>query len=311
MRRRERGRCGICLRYDLNEMDPVYIMRGDLNIKLLVATVFTISVWYFVKVFRASTHIMQPNTDKPYTDKPHTDKPYTANKQEYIPTILVGVMITDQTPQSRLEAFRTSFLQATHKVKIKYFFVKGKGPSHLDTPDVMRLDIHENIDEGKTFHWFRTASQWLQTNAKYHPLNGIVKMDTDTAVNWTKFSVDVFSQVERPYYIGRTNGNAICGGASYCPPTGCSDFTNECWIYMSGGWYALSLETVATLTTNCSYSMQNINGYEDLVVGQWIKNCIDMINIKSTDNGMFFCHSSANDDTAIESSVFYQQKCTK
>ena len=219
-------------------------------IMLLVTTVFTISV------------IIQPDTDKLCTK----------NKQEYLPTILVGVMITDQTPQSRLEAFRTSFLQATHGVTIKYFFVKGKGSSHSDTHDVMRLNIHKNMDEGKTFYWFRTAEQLLKINAKYHPLNGIVKMDTDTAVNWTKFSVDVFSQVESPYYIGRTNLHAKCGGAPYCPPTGCSDFTDECWIYMSGGWYALSLETVETLTTKCSYSMQNINGYEDLVVGQWIKN---------------------------------------
>lgn len=234
----------------------------------------------------------------------------------YLPTLVVGIMITDSTPIGRLEAFRKSFSYPTPGIILKHFFVKGvvdwETRPFSNSSDVIRVDMMENMNAGKTFHWIRMAAMWLKENAHGHILDGIVKMDIDTAVNWTKFATDVFPTLPLSYYTGRRNGHEICGGAPYCPPTGCADFTDECWIYMSGGWYAMSMDVAWKLTMECLYASSNMDGFEDLQVGVWIRQCgLKHVNIKSVDNGFFFCHHSGMDDATVASGNYGSLTCKK
>lgn len=109
------------------------------------------------------------------------------------PMLYIGIMITKETPLSRINAFRKSFLYSTSNVIFKYFFVIGKGHDYQGEPDILELDIEENMNDGKTYQWFLAASKMLKNETNVHELSGIVKMDTDCAVNWTKLDMDIFS----------------------------------------------------------------------------------------------------------------------
>ena len=219
-----------------------------------------------------------------------------ANTQFSRPTLLVGVFITNATSRLRLSAFRRSFQLASSLVKFNLHHVFVLGDSIFadeSQGDVLKLPIHENVDEGKTFRYFQAAMEWFSSkNVAYHPLNGIVKMDTDTAVDWSTFSDDVLPHLEPLYYLGRRNSRSICGNHQHCPPSICRDFSDGCWVYMSGGWYALSVELAKSAILNCSYSSSHTLGYEDLTVGTWISHCSSSAKVFHVENGDFFCHSS-------------------
>jgi hypothetical protein len=218
------------------------------------------------------------------------------NTNHIRPTILVGVFITNRTASSRLMAFRKSFENSRPLMHCNAHLVFVLGNSRYldeDHADILRLQIHENMDEGKTFQYFSSAIDWfLSHNVSYHPLNGIVKMDTDTAVDWPAFSKFVTTRLKPMYYAGRLNNRLICGNLDHCPPYGCQDFSDGCWVYMSGGWYALSLDLAIATVLNCAYSASHTVGYEDLTVGNWIAHCATDVSVVHVENGDFFCHSS-------------------
>jgi hypothetical protein len=227
------------------------------------------------------------------------------------PTLLVGVFITNNTSSLRLSAFRRSFTVAKSLVpfNLQHVFVLGNTQFPDDSyGDLLRLPIHENVDEGKTFQYFQAAIDWFTNqNVPYHPLNGIVKMDTDTAVDWLAFSKYLRSQLKPMYYLGRRNNRNKCGNLQHCPPSHCQDFSDECWVYMSGGWYALSFDLAKSTILNCSYSASHMLGYEDLTVGKWIYHCSSSVRVFHVENGVFFCHSSFILDTHIHDMQFPKQ----
>jgi hypothetical protein len=143
-----------------------------------------------------------------------------------------------------------------------------------------------------------------QLNFKFHPQNMIFKMDTDIALNLSRLD-DEISKLSISSYMGLMTVHDMCGGYAHCPPQGCSNFQGQCWIYMSGGFYGLSLNLVELLM-NCQYSAQNKNSYEDLMVGLWIKNCkLDgLVNIVSYNRSFLYCHSSSLTDDAIKESKY-------
>jgi hypothetical protein len=227
------------------------------------------------------------------------------------PTVLVGVFITNTTSSSRLSAFRRSFQVARSFVSFNLHYVFVVGNSQFEDQghgEALRLPIHENIDEGKTFQYFQAAIDWFSShNVPYHPLNGIVKMDTDTAVDWPAFSSRILPRLEPMYYLGRSNSRSVCGNLHHCPPSDCHDFSDGCWVYMSGGWYALSLDLAKAIILNCSYSASHTLGYEDLTVGTWISHCSYSVRVFHVDNGDFFCHSSFILDQHIRDMQFPQR----
>lgn len=226
------------------------------------------------------------------------------------PTLLVGVFITNKTSSSRLNSFRRSFDIARSLVRfnLRHFFVLGDTTIEDNHSDILRLPIPENMDEGKTFHYFRAAIDWFsRQNIPFHPLNGIVKMDTDTAVDWPEFSNHVLARLQPMYYLGRLNSRAMCGNLDHCPPSHCRDFSNGCWVYMSGGWYALSLDLAKRSILNCSYSASHVIGYEDLTVGTWISRCSSTAAVFHVENGDFFCHSSFILDHHVHEMQFPKQ----
>jgi hypothetical protein len=218
--------------------------------------------------------------------------------EKLLPSIVVGIMVTEHTPMSTLKAFQSAFQNTKYLLEknilnLTFFFVQGKSKNVIKHSNVVVLDIHENLNEGKIFHWFRFAALYLQKHAPYHPLNGIVKMDTDVAVDWNKFAFSILPTLTPDYYVGRMNNHYGCGTFSHCPPVDCVDFVDHCWIYMSGGWYALSLDMALQIVLKCPYAEKNQHGYEDVQTGTWVKNCISNPVVFHVENGVFFCHSSS------------------
>jgi hypothetical protein len=236
----------------------------------------------------------------------------SSNSRHAQPTLLVGTFITNATSRLRLSAFRRSFLVARPFVSFNLQHVLVVGNSQFEDDghgDFLRLPIHENIDEGKTFQYFQAAIEWFSSHkVPYHPLNGIVKMDTDTAVDWPAFSSHILPRLEPMYYLGRRNSRSVCGNHEYCPPSDCHDFSDGCWVYMSGGWYALSLDLAKAIILNCPYSASHTLGHEDLTVGTWISHCSHSVRVFHVDNGDFFCHSSFILDQHIRDMRFPKQR---
>jgi hypothetical protein len=301
-------------------MNKTTIVLSCIFFTICIANILYIFL-YKTPFFRLSKY-RQSKLKKNYvnlfvTDKRKVKEQYMVNfsktkkslKDKIIPTIIVGVMITEHTSIERIKTFRESVPQNNKNVKLILKFVQGNATKiHIGT-DVVVLNIFENLDEGKTFHWFEFAVKYLAVFEQYHKLNGIVKMDIDCAVNWNEFTKNIFVKLKPYYYFGRVNDFVICGGGSHCPPSSCQDFSGDCWIYMSGGWYALSYDLTNHLVFNCKYPSQNIIGFEDLMVGKWIKNCFNDTFVYSVKNGDFFCHD--NSITNQDILHFNNKQCLK
>lgn len=231
------------------------------------------------------------------------------NTNTVFPTILIGIMITKDTPVERLNAFRNTFFNISTNVNLIFKFVQGKSEKQNIETDVIVLNISENMNDGKTYHWFEYGVKFLSEFASYHKLNGIVKMDIDCAVDWNRFLNVFFPFLHENYYIGRVNDLTICGGASHCPPQDCNGFYDNCWIYMSGGWYSLNYNVAHSLIFNCKFPKQNIYGPEDLMVGKWIQNCFKNVSIFNVKNGDFFCHDNSITNNIIIN--FNNNQCLK
>jgi len=232
-------------------------------------------------------YVLDKTTDLSWNSVSLQEKLIESN---HIPTIVVGLMISRNVKLSRLNSFIQSWERLYPGFILKGMLVVGKEgyADDLVSNYTTVLDIHENVDEGKTFHWLEKAITLFEQD---HPLNGIVKMDTDCAVNWTEFGAKIIPRLKPNFYLGRINTFEICGGGNHCPPRGCIEFNkNGCWTYMSGGWYALNLNIVKQLT-QCEYAKEHLSGFEDLMVGNWIQHClISDVNVFNVHNGEFFCH---------------------
>ena len=125
-----------------------------------------------------------------------------------LPTILVGVFITKDTSLSVLEAFTYSWEANKNKFKnmnMKPLFVLGyDNKHHFFHSHTYILKMHENMNEGKTFFWFRKAVEIFKNEKfPYHPKNGIVKMDTDCVVDWKYIDQYIIQDLTLHYYFGK------------------------------------------------------------------------------------------------------------
>lgn len=247
---------------------------------------------------------------------------YWKSRSEIIPTIVVGIMITQDTPVSTLNAFDEYFhmtLPLLNHLRIIPCFVVGNGarPKIFSAVTLMTLSIEENMNEGKTFAWIKQAVDLLDMFPD-HPLSGIVKMDTDCCVDWLYFSTHIFPSLQNNYYIGTRNLRRNCvswfQGWSHCPPSHCDNFTGDCWTYMSGGWYALSLDLARSVVL-CPFAQSNTKGYEDVQTGLWIKSCVNhttqLVHVHHVYNGLFFCHTKYITDVHIRKGCFTGPTCER
>jgi len=102
--------------------------------------------------------------------------------------------------------------------------------------------------------------------------------------------------------MGRMNTRDLCGEAWWCPPKDCTAFGDDgCWIYMSGGIYAMSLRLLRKIMS----VKQEPIGHEDLTTAGWIRNMSlgTQIDVMHHLNGELWCHGSTSlwyDERAID-----------
>ncbi|CAG8513857.1 25475_t:CDS:2 [Dentiscutata erythropus] len=114
--------------------------------------------------------------------------------------------------------------------------------------DIVILNITENIDEGKTFEYFK----WFAKNRKD---NYMVKLDDDAFLHLIHYYRDIQDiPRERVYY-----GNAVIDQLGQ-PGT---------YAYMGGGGYTLSRDLVVDIVGS-NWANSNFKGHEDWLVGEWV-----------------------------------------
>jgi hypothetical protein len=123
--------------------------------------------------------------------------------------------------------------------------------------NVTTLNVHESINEGKTYHFFRWAAGTL---ADY-----VFKMDSDTAICPHLVEEMILrAHKQNAEYIGWPHTHFSCGRFPHCPPR---YFPR--WTYMSGAFYGLRANTIRSLMSN-KWVKKHTVGIEDLMVGRWV-----------------------------------------
>ena len=102
------------------------------------------------------------------------------------------------------------------------------------------------------------------------------------------------------------NDHSWCGGHGHCPPKGCHDFSQGCWIYMSGGFYGVS-SALAKKMINHPNLNQFKKGIEDLRTGHLVKAVIEtekdpqnMLQLSNWENGVHWCHFKEKSNVTFE-----------
>jgi len=247
--------------------------------------------------------------------------------------LIIGVFITAKTPSEVKNALR---FNAKHHVPIdncvvsQYFFAGKPGSFSAENEtygDVIQGNFSENMNQGKSFEWFRLA---VGLSSSY---NFILKMDADIAMDWKALCNALASDREESYaYFGRSNGPAHCGGHSWCPPRNCTGFDGrECWAYMSGGLYGLSVPLAIKMATLTIGYDRPDGTPEDLEIGSRIRmlvnsanSSVENVTVLDMHNGLYWCHHSrrhlpknylqelsGNDSFNIRDDTVGRQKCAK
>lgn len=230
--------------------------------------------------------------------------------------VVAGVFITRNTPADLLIAFRDS-VNNYHKtqrhviVRLCFFIGRPGYPEPERTALLLRPaalvqgNFVENINNGKTFAWFQFAS------LKHASSDIILKIDTDTSVNWQRLHKVLCYNRHVMYYLGRMNSYTTCGREKFCPPASCVDMSGKCWVYMSGGFYGVSTKVVHAVV-GCKYAHEHRVGPEDLATGRMIKHCwLPSIGLRHMLNGDAWCHSRHMNATNVRTGSFQGQTCTK
>ena len=130
-------------------------------------------------------------------------------------------------------------------------FVHGirKNAPKVNATDVLTLDVKEGMMSGKSFASFQYAAN------NYQWATHIGKMDLDTYPSLFELVESMDTDKQSESYIGQVIDHHGCGGHKnkrwFCPPEGCGyprhrnflDYAggNDCWSYMQGALYIISL----------------------------------------------------------------------
>ena len=207
--------------------------------------------------------------------------------------VVVGVFSNAHRFQAELpirEAYRASTKQQQAlPYELSLFFFVGREASGVQAEnatngDILQGQFAENINAGKTWEWLSTVCQTMDAH-------WIIKMDQDTAVKWPNLAFLV--SLKPPVYFGtRVLEWGLDLGVSPVmgipPPSNpCRDFAGECWFYMSGGFYGMSMD-VARALTRCDYAVAHKEGIEDATTGSWMHHCAPAV--RAVDLPMGFMH---------------------
>ena len=210
--------------------------------------------------------------------------------------ILVGAMITSHTTREHRDAMRSTLQNLGCGCDARMLFFVGRDGDFNDEMaahnDIMQLDFAEHMNEGKTYRWFATAA--IVQASRAFEFDAVFKMDADTSVDWCGLCAAVAEarKEARHFYMGRPNSGGLCGALSLCPPVDCVDYSQNCWVYMSGGFYGMSAASLQTLMAH-SFPKAHALGHEDMQVGQWFRRVLPDVRLVNIDNGVLWCHDSA------------------
>ena len=120
----------------------------------------------------------------------------------------------------------------------------------------------------------------------------VIKMDQDTAVMWSRMAL--IASRAGPLYLGTRvlrwsedlTNSPVNGPA---PSNQCRDFSGDCWFYMSGGFYGVSMDVARAIST-CGFAEENKRGYEDALTGFWMRRCIPEVKAWELPFGQIHYH---------------------
>lgn len=147
---------------------------------------------------------------------------------------------------------------------VNFVFVHGKkvNMSFENKNDTVILNIAENLNNGKSFQWFKEASVIFK-DASY-----IFKMDMDTSVCLSDLETLLLKAANaKADYVGHIMRFDACGEYPHCPQP------NDLWHYMSGSFYGLS----RAATLRLSLYNGSTSGYEDLMIGKAIHSVMPTV----------------------------------
>ena len=221
------------------------------------------------------------------------------------PTILIGMMVTDQEPLRKIEAHRRSLRNFTEKgisqCDIKLFFFYGRSSTNTSVygSDVVHGDFPENLNNGKTRQWIIWAVDWFKHNRKNADNRSVViKMDSDATVRWGVLD-SLIPTFDHQTYFGRPLRTGLCNVEEWLPclfrtlPKArcvCPDcrfprgFDGNCWFYMAGAFYGVS-HGVAERLRECW--VRNYVGIEDALFGATVKRCGIAVRPRRIDGAVF------------------------
>lgn len=254
------------------------------------------------------------STAKSFTEKPWKSWASHAAGHEAI-VVVAGVFVTNKTSPAVINAFHSAAMDynaAQSEVQvIMRFFIGNSSHEMVDQqlavtgttpqnrlcigsclPEFVIDEVSENMNKGKTRHWFIWASQVFPFS------DWILKVDTDTAIDWFTYGsllnnilTDTSSSMR---YVGMIIDHGICPHSS-CPPQHCTSMTGNCWVFMTGGLYGVSTR-LAKLLAQCTWWKLHVIGAEDMQLGKAVKHCsADVHSLQLVNFTMGpqtgFCHS--------------------
>ncbi len=223
--------------------------------------------------------------------------------------VVAGVFITGSTSDAIINAFRDNARRfnadpatkaANQRVRLRFFVGAGGHPLQRAEGypgDIVSCACAENMNAGKTYEW------WSHAAASFNGSNYVLKVDTDSAMNWPNM-LSLLARRPAATFLGHLNDNKACGGFSHCPPKGCEGMDGDCWVYMSGGMYGMSLDLAAAVAA-CPWAKANAAGYEDMVSGRMVKHCAaGPVNVTHIRNGYGWCHGKRNTPDHLRNGTF-------
>lgn len=168
---------------------------------------------------------------------------------------LIGILTAAEKQSQRALIRHYYNLQSKPEIDFKFVIARSKTPVwnelvHIENKiygDMMVLNMEENMNEGKTFEYFKTAGRLYPYHYRY-----VMKADDDTFINFAALIPYLESLPETGTYFGKR---------FYLPQYEVA--------YMQGMAYGLSADLVQNMV---SADYEIAKGWEDFEMGKWAQN---------------------------------------
>ena len=118
--------------------------------------------------------------------------------------------------------------------------------------DILHLDITENMNDGKTYHFFKQSYLKFKNEYKF-----VMKADDDIFLHLKNLKTKLNTLSEH-------GTGTVFGIPNY-------EEYGEKWRYLAGAAYTLSIDLVEFIATD-DWVSKHINGHEDQVTYDWLNN---------------------------------------